>query len=169
MRTAPVDRPAPAAAPRRKATARPGEGTGFNGLLQAGETPALADLSGPTPPPELLGLLQAQEVEADGRRGRRDVALRRGMLLLERLESLRVDILAGHLPSQRLLALAGAVREQRAHCEDDGLDAVLGEIELRAEVEIAKLTGALGRAGAQASDAPAVADPEEKIAGFTRP
>ena len=93
-------------------------------------------------------------MDAEGRVGRRRVAARRGAALLDRLESLRIDILTGQLPPQRLLALASAVREQRTWTDEAALDGVLAEIELRAEVELAKLTRASARPFADAARYP---------------
>lgn len=60
--------------------------------------------------------------------------------MLDRLDDLRIDILEGKFTPQRLQGLASALREQRQRTDEEALNAVLDEIELRVEVEIAKLT-----------------------------
>lgn len=99
------------------------------------------------PPSTLLALLDVQEADVDGHAGRRRAALRRGDALLRRLESLRTEILGGGIAPQRLQALAQALREERAASGDGEIEAVLAEIELRVEVEIAKLAVFRGSPG----------------------
>lgn len=85
------------------------------------------------------GLLALQEVgtAADGRsRG-----LRRGHDILDRLEEIRMGLLAGEIPKENLRALSAAVRAQRSAVDDPRLNEILDEIELRAEVELAKAGG----------------------------
>jgi hypothetical protein len=137
MRTSPLDRTAPTAGARRKTTLRSSDGADFARHL--GDAPEAGDVAALTPSAALFGLLQAQEVDAEGCAVGRRIAARRGAALLDRLEDLRIDILDGRFTPQRLLGLASAVREQRERTDDDTLNTVLGEIELRVEVEIAKL------------------------------
>jgi len=85
------------------------------------------------------GLLALQEVgtASDGRsRG-----LLRGQDLLDRLEDIRLGLLAGAIAKEDLRALSAAVGAQRAAVDDPRLNEILDEIELRAEVELAKLGG----------------------------
>ena len=60
--------------------------------------------------------------------------------LLDRLEELRRDLLLGVVAKDRLAGLAHTLRAQRVESEDARLNAIIDEIELRARVEIAKLT-----------------------------
>jgi hypothetical protein len=63
-----------------------------------------------------------------------------GRDVLDHLDDLRLGILEGAVSKERLTALARNLREKRELSDDPRLNAVIGEIELRAEVEIAKLT-----------------------------
>lgn len=76
-------------------------------------------------------------VDEDGRR--QQAMIQRGEDILDRLEELRIGLLLGHVPKDRLASLARLVREQREDAQDPQLAALLDEIELRAEVELAKL------------------------------
>ena len=64
----------------------------------------------------------------------------RGEDLLDRLDELRLGILTGRFPKEKLAELAQRLRQKREQGVDPALDAILAEIELRAEVEIAKYT-----------------------------
>ncbi len=81
-------------------------------------------------------LLALQEL--DERAERRSRATRHGHTLLDTLESVRADLLAGFVSEDRLELLAKTVSE-RPDSGDPQVDLVLEEIELRVKVELAKL------------------------------
>lgn len=85
-------------------------------------------------------LLAAQAVgdATDGEERRRMVKY--GEDLLEKLEDIRHGLLLGIIPKEKLIALAQMVRSRRGNIADPSLSALLDEIELRAEVELAKLS-----------------------------
>lgn len=88
-------------------------------------------------PATIEGLFALQEV-ADALVGRRR-AVARGKALLDRLDELRLGLLAGVLPRARLHELERLAREQAPLVDDPHLSEVLAEIELRVAVELAKL------------------------------
>lgn len=139
MRTSPLHRALRSPALRRKSSGRPVDTGVFAEHLRAGEPPDAGATATVDPPSTLLALLDIQEADGDGRTAHRRAALCRGDALLGRLESLRTEILYGRVAPQRLQALAQALREERAASGDDEIEAVLAEIDLRVEVEIAKL------------------------------
>jgi len=70
---------------------------------------------------------------------RRRHAVKRGRLALDALDELKIGLLGGDLTPgtlQKLKALAAHLKDGSG---DTGLDGVLAEIELRVEVEIAKM------------------------------
>ena len=64
----------------------------------------------------------------------------RGEEILARLDELRHGLLLGSVSKERLLDIARMVRQKRETGADPRLSAILDEIELRAQVELAKLT-----------------------------
>lgn len=70
---------------------------------------------------------------------RRRHALKRGRHALDALDELKIGLLGGTLSPTTLIKLKSAAGYLKDASGDAGLDAVLGEIELRVEVEIAKL------------------------------
>lgn len=60
--------------------------------------------------------------------------------ILDRLDDLRLGILLGHFPKDKLAELAQRLRQKRQQSADPRLNDLIREIELRAEVEIAKLS-----------------------------
>jgi Class II flagellar assembly regulator len=112
-----------------------------------------ADPSRPaaTAPPRTIGsidaLLALQGLEDTTERRRR--AVKRGRLALDALDELKLGLLGGTLDTAALATLKGAVNELGQESGDRGLDAVLAEISLRVEVELAKFgpaPTAVGRA-----------------------
>lgn len=87
----------------------------------------------------VASLLSIQEVPGRSGDGERARLVRRGGDLLDRLDDLRLALLAGVVPHDRLSALADALRTERAASGDARLDQIVAEVELRAEVEVAKL------------------------------
>jgi len=84
-------------------------------------------------PLDALLALQSVDTATEGRRRQ----LRRGRSLLDALDALRADLLAGRLGEghlNQLMALVGQARERT----EPGLDALLDDIELRVRVELAK-------------------------------
>ena len=88
------------------------------------------------------GLLAAQSVTDEGAPDfkERQRRAKRGAEILDRLEEVRKGLLLGAIPKDRLAELARMVREKRERGADPVVSRLLDEIELRAEVELAKLS-----------------------------
>ena len=82
-------------------------------------------------------LVTLQEVHDDKAAKKR--AIKRASEMLDGLEAIRLDLLTGDIPTDRLSALLRLVRAQRDQVDDPRLSHLLDEIELRARVELAKL------------------------------
>jgi hypothetical protein len=83
-------------------------------------------------------LIALQGDAGPGERRRR--AVQRGRNALDALDALKVDVLGGTLGPSTLMRLRSATTDLRDASGDAQLDAVLAEIELRVEVEIAKMS-----------------------------
>jgi hypothetical protein len=93
-------------------------------------------VSAPLAPTGLEALLAMQGVEDATERRKRSVA--RGRTALDVLDDLKIGLLAGSFNNATVARLRAAAAELKASSGDPGLDAVLSEIELRVEVELAK-------------------------------
>jgi hypothetical protein len=85
-------------------------------------------------------ILSVQEVEDPTQQRARRQGIQYGGDLLDQLEELRSDLLLGAVEKDKLGSLAQKMRAQRRQTDDPELNQIIDEIELRAEVEIAKLT-----------------------------
>lgn len=123
--------------PSRRKAGGGGAAAAFNRLLDGdeGETAVGASraLSGVR---AIEGVFAAQEVGADEARRR---AKARADRLLDRLEELRLALLLGGLPPDYLQDLVETIQLERPFVTDPQMAEVLDEIDLRAQVELAKL------------------------------
>jgi hypothetical protein len=83
-------------------------------------------------------LLAVQGMQPDDRRERRRRAMGRGRQSLDLLDDLKLAMLAGEPMPAVLLKLRSLTAQHLEGTGDDGLDGVLAEIDLRAQVELAK-------------------------------
>ncbi len=85
-------------------------------------------------------LLAVQSAGDSTEREARRRLVRHGEDILDRLEEVRHCLLLGTIPKDKLVQLAQMVRSRREASPDPRLASLLDEIELRAEVELAKLS-----------------------------
>ncbi len=81
-------------------------------------------------------LLALQGIEDPTERRKRSV--QRGRGALDALDDLKIGLLSGSLDNAAVMRLRDAAANLKETSGDPGLDAVLSEIELRVEVELAK-------------------------------
>lgn len=86
------------------------------------------------------GVLDIQEV--DDALARAAKGKLRAQDLLEKLDDLRLDLLTGTMSKAKLQRLADVTASRRAEVSDPKLGEILDEIDLRAQVELAKFTRA---------------------------
>jgi hypothetical protein len=84
---------------------------------------------------DALLVLQGEEDPAQRRRR----SARHGRSVLDALDGLKAALLAGRISGSELLRLRTLLRQRPGASDDPGLEEVLAHIELRAEVELAKL------------------------------
>lgn len=90
-----------------------------------------------------LSTVLALQEAPDATQGRaKQRAKERGQKMLEFLDEIRHGLLAGTMPISRLEQLAQMVRAKREQVDDPKLHEIMDEIELRAAVELAKLSRA---------------------------
>ena len=137
MRIAPVHGKQPA--DRSRATRRPAAGgAAFSQCLaearaaDGASAPASSGVSGTD------ALFSLQEIDTATDRRSRGRAIRRADTIIDQLAELQADLLAGAVPAGRLQALTKMLRSQRESVDDPRLNDLIDEIELRAEVELAK-------------------------------
>ena len=111
--------------------------TGFSlpdGIASAPEARAA---SAPKAAANIDALLALQGIEEDPTE-RRKRSVQRGRGALDVLDDLKIGLLSGNFDASTVSRLRDAAANLKSSSGDPGLDAVLSEIELRVEVELAK-------------------------------
>jgi hypothetical protein len=109
--------------------------TGFS-LPDATSTPENRSVAAPKAAGNIDALLAMQGVEDPTERRKRSV--QRGRGALDVLDDLKLGLLSGNFDASTVTRLRDAAANLKSSSGDPGLDAVLSEIELRVEVELAK-------------------------------
>lgn len=134
-----IDGPGRTDGVRTTAPSRRAEGSGATFSLPEGDQPTRAAVvGGQVAVGDLAGLLALQQIPREDAREKRRRSVKRGFDLLDVLEEVRIDLLGGGVPMERLERLIGLVGD-RVPSGDERLDALVADIELRVRVELAKL------------------------------
>jgi len=110
--------------------------TGF-ALPDAASTPEARVTTAPKATANIDALLAMQGIEEDPAE-RRKRSVQRGRGALDVLDALKIGLLSGNFDTSTVSRLRDAAANLKSTSGDPGLDAVLSEIELRVEVELAK-------------------------------
>ena len=125
----------------RKKDKAAGDAGGFADRLRETESGIETSPTGESSGVGAVGSVFALQEVPDATDGQTRAMLRDyGSELLDRLDDLRIGILNGAFSKDRLAELAQNLRKKRQNSDDPKLNEIIDEIELRAEVEIAKLT-----------------------------
>lgn len=128
-------RPISTAAPtRKKGKANRAGSTSFSKHLD--ESGDVNSTSGTGALGTISGVLNLQEVD-DALTGAAKGRLR-AEDLLDKLDDLRLDLLSGGISTDKLQRLTQIVNDKKADIADPKLNEILDEIDLRAQVELAK-------------------------------
>jgi hypothetical protein len=128
------NRPVRSSAARRDG--RPSGGSGFSlGVLSEPAASAVAAAPLLSGVDALFALQEVPDATAEHRQ-----AMARGNEILDRLDDLRLGLLTGTMSRTKLTDLARLARSQSHRISDPRLREVLSEIELRAAVELAKMS-----------------------------
>ncbi len=92
---------------------------------------------------QLDSLLSIQEVEDPTKKAAKKRAHMRADTILDKLDGLRVKMLTGNLTVGNMIDVADVVASHRDKIDDPQLTAIMDEIDLRAQVELAKMRVAM--------------------------
>jgi class II flagellar assembly regulator FliX len=117
--------------------ARRSSSTGFSLVSDTASAPEARAMTAPRAAGNIDALLALQGVEEDPVE-RRKRSVQRGKGALDVLDDLKIGLLSGNFDASTVSRLRDAAANLKSSSGDPGLDAVLSEIELRVEVELAK-------------------------------
>ncbi len=121
----------------RSSTKARSSGSSFSVPSQSTQTASASQTQASAGVQSVDALLALQAVD-DSLQGKRRKAVRKGNKMLDMLEDIRLGLLSGAMPIHVLKQLERLCLDVEA-CGDPRIDEVLGDINLRAQVELAKL------------------------------
>jgi len=125
---------------RRTAKAGATGGASFAKTLdETSESGATYGVSGTGAISGVLGVQEVDDALAHASKGKL-----RAQDILDRLDDLRMELLTGAISKEKLMQLSRVVAARRAQVTDPRLAEILDEIDLRAQVELAKYASAPG-------------------------
>ena len=111
----------------------------FSAYLQDVMQTSVDAISGATPLSPADAIFAAQMVGEEEEKALRKKQVERGQTLLDKLEEIRNGLLRGYIAKEDLMDIMKFVREQKFEAQDARINDIVAEIELRVEVELAKL------------------------------
>lgn len=115
-------------------------GESFASYLQRAQQSEASPISAMTNISSLDAIFATQMADAVEEKEKRKKMIKRGHNLLEKLEEIRDALLVGQIDKERLIEIARLLKNDHSSCDDPKLSEIIAEIELRVEVELAKLT-----------------------------
>ena len=125
-------------------TSKTGKSDGTFGDMVVGAAKEAAQTAATQSIAKVDALLAVQGVDSATERKSRKKAYDRSDRILRQLDHLRLAILTGNLNIGQVLDIADVVASHREKIDDPQMSAVLDEIDLRAQIEIAKMKKAMG-------------------------
>ena len=117
-----------------------GNGESFSSYLQGLNKPESKSVSATAGIAGADAIFATQVINDEEGRARKRQAVKRGYSLLEKLEEIRDALLLGYISKDKLIEISRFVKDNKNITDDEQLNEIVTEIELRIEVELAKLT-----------------------------
>jgi hypothetical protein len=122
-----------------KKAGKVGAGENFSDYLRAGSTTNSNNIQATTAMTSADAIFAAQMVDDEAERQARRETVKKGRKMLEHLEDIRQALLFGEISKDKLIEISRFVKQQDINVNDEKLKEIMQEIELRVEVELAKL------------------------------
>ncbi|MGH1403524.1 MAG: flagellar assembly protein FliX [Alphaproteobacteria bacterium] len=134
-----------ASGPKKTSSSQDGGDVDFSRFVSGGADET-AQTSATQSIAQLDALLAVQEVEDPLQKAAKKRVKVRANTILDKLENLRIKMLCGDLTVGHMVDIADVVASHRDKVEDPALTSLMDEVDLRAQVELAKMRVALDKA-----------------------
>ncbi len=121
------------------------DAAGFDGFMSAGKATGAGATAAPQSMTAVDALLAVQSVEDPTERAARKRMTLRADNILEELDGLHLAMLGGKVSMAHMVGIADIVAGHKERVVDKTLSNLLDEIDLRAQVELAKMRKALDK------------------------
>lgn len=122
-----------------KAARRIGSGENFAQYLNISKNVETQNVHATAAMTSADAIFAAQSITDEERKQIRDKLLKKGKNLLDKLDEIRDGLLVGEIAKEKLIEISRFVKQRDLSSDDERLNEILAEIELRVEVELAKL------------------------------
>ena len=122
-----------------KSTRKVSTGESFSEYLKMSSTQESNNIQNTTAMTSADAIFAAQMVDGEEERQKKQKLLKRSYGLLDRLEEIRDGLLLGSISKDKLIEISRMVKNKNIKCDDEKLREIMEEIELRVEVELAKI------------------------------
>ncbi len=122
-----------------KAARRTGSGESFADYLKSSSATEAKQLQTTAAMTSADAIFAAQMIDNEEERQIKQKLLKKGKNLLECLDEIREGLLFGEFSKDRLIEISRMVKQKDVDTKDEKLKEIMAEIELRVEVELAKL------------------------------
>lgn len=116
-----------------------GGSSNFSSYLTSGVSEQNQSIGGTPTISVANAIFSTQMVGSEEEKEIRKHLVKRSETLIDKLEEIRDGLLAGYISKDKMIEISRFVKERRLNTEDDRLKSIIEEIELRVEVELAKL------------------------------
>lgn len=124
---------------RGKSIGKVSSGENFADYLKTGMAEKNKEVSATAALTSADAIFAAQSISDEEERQIRKKLIKKGNTLLENLEEIREGLLSGEISKDRLIEISRFVKQKDVSSADQKLQEIMQEIELRVEVELAKL------------------------------
>jgi len=128
---------------KAKSASPTGKSNGAFGAMVTGAAKEASGLVAPGSVASVDALLAVQAAEDPTERAAKRRMRERGVTLLEKLDEIRLGLLTGNMTVGQVIGIADVVASHREKVSDPKMSALLDEIDLRAQIEIAKMRKAI--------------------------
>lgn len=120
--------------------AKSASGSSFASYLSQNISKPDQAVGGPSSISVADAIFSTQMVGSEEEREIKKKLIKRSSDLIDKLEEIRDGIIMGYISKDKLIEISRFVKEKRFETDDERLNTIIEEIELRVEVELAKLT-----------------------------
>ena len=123
-----------------KSTRKIGSGESFAQYLNIGNNSEKQGVRSTEAVASADAIFATQMITDEEKRQIRDKVIKKAKNLLDKLDEIRDGLLVGEIAKDKLIEISRFVKQRDVESDDERLNEILSEIELRVEVELAKLT-----------------------------
>ena len=122
-----------------KASKKIGQGESFASYLKTENSAKMQGVNTSAAVTSADAIFITQTITDEEKKLIREKKIKKSKMLLDKLDEIRDVLLSGEIAKDKLIEISRFVKQKEVDTDDDKLNEILAEIELRVEVELAKL------------------------------